>query len=359
MEAQATIAKAKARLMLENPFFGAIAASMNIIVDDDLQTYSTTPDSITFGQNYLKEHSPRDIEFVLVSSAMHSLLRHNTRAGKRHKNLWQKATDHTINALLHRNGVSLPLEAEYSSEFEGMYSEEVYEKLKDQMSPEELEEDEIIEIAPQKITHDEHLQSEEFIEQLISKMNLQGTLPKDIRKVLPALFSERIDWQEALYRYISSYQKSSFRFMPPNMKYLYRGITLPSLGSELLRIVIAIDTSGSIDDELAQRFLGEVESIMLQFADYEIDLIMADSKIQSHRVYSAGERLDHEITGRGGTDFSVVFEYIEHYIDYPSLLIYFTDGRGKFPQHEPNYDTLWVAPQMIEVPFGDVISLQV
>jgi len=343
--------------MLENPFFGAIVTTLDIQTDSEIQTYTSNHNQILFNPNYLQESSLIDIEFVLLNFAMHSLLRHNARSGKRHKNLWNKATDYTINSLLNKNGISIPLEANYSDEFDGMYSEEVYEILKSQSDADELESDEIIEIQPEKYLLDEESIGEEFYEQLISKVANQGRLPKDIQKHLPSLFSQKIDWQERLYRYISPYHKSLFEFMPPNMKHLYRGIYLPSLRSNLLSIIVAIDTSGSVDDKLAQRFLGELESIMLQFDNYEIDLIMADSKIQSHTVFQAGERLDCEIVGRGGTDFGVVFEYIEQMIDNPTLLIYFTDGKGKFPTTQPQYDVLWVTNDTINVPFGDTIVL--
>jgi predicted metal-dependent peptidase len=161
-----------------------------------------------------------------------------------------------------------------------------------------------------------------------------------------------------LYRYIASYAKSSFSFMPPNMKYLYRGIYLPSLSSDLLRIVISIDSSGSVDKGLLGLFLGEVESITQQYPNYEIDLIMADAKIQSHEVFLPGESLEYEIKGGGGTDFRPVFEYIDRHIDYPSLLIYFTDGLGTFPLQEPNYDLLWVMPERQDVPFGEVMLIE-
>ena len=105
--------------------------------------------------------------------------------------------------------------------------------------------------------------------------------------LVPEYFSHKIDWREFLYGYIASHAKSNYSFTPPNMKYLYRGIYLPSLSSDLLRIIVAIDTSGSVDETLLSTFLGEVSSMMQQYPNYEIDLITADAygnKIINNRV---------------------------------------------------------------------------
>jgi predicted metal-dependent peptidase len=63
------------------------------------------------------------------------------------------------------------------------------------------------------------------------------------------------------------------------------------------------------------------------------------------------------VKGRGGTDFRPTFAYIEREISYPTLLLYFTDGMGTFPDTPPAYDVMWVMPESKEVPFGEVLVL--
>ncbi len=74
-------------------------------------------------------------------------------------------------------------------------------------------------------------------------------------------------------------------------------------------------------------------------------------------MFLPGENLDYEVSGGGGTDFRPVFEYIDQQINYPTLLLYFTDGMGTFPEAEPSYDVMWVMPEEKEVPFGEVMVL--
>jgi predicted metal-dependent peptidase len=121
---------------------------------------------------------------------------------------------------------------------------------------------------------------------------------------------------------------------------------------------VAIDTSGSVDEEMLSIFLGEVNSMMQQYPNYEINVITADTKVQSFKTFLPGEALDYEISGGGGTDFRPVFEHIDQHIDYPTLLLYFTDGQGTFPTDAPSYDVLWIMPELLEVPFGEVVIIE-
>ena len=393
------IEKAKARLMLDHPYFGTIASALKLEKNNELLTFSSDGETMRYNTEYIDNLSVPEVEFMMANGAMHSVLKHQHRASGRTNWLWQTATDYVVNGMLVKNGMQPPVYANYESKFEGMYAEEVYEMLRAEMnSDEELSntEQQTEQITEADDVHAENLtmqkeqtesndtdnteydssekkeehntatpdmealneELKEHFEQIFQKLKRQGDLPKDLQIVVPEYFSHKVDWRELLYGYIASYAKSTYSFVPPNMKYLYRGIYLPSLSSDLLRIVVAIDTSGSIDEALLSEFLGEINSIMQSYPNYEIDVITADAKVQSHKVFLPGETLDYEVSGGGGTDFRPVFEYIDSYINYPTLLLYFTDGMGTFPEQEASYDVMWIMPEEREVPFGEVMVLE-
>jgi predicted metal-dependent peptidase len=418
------IQKAKARLMLDHPYFGTIASALKLEQNNELLTFLSDGEALRYNSEYIDRLDVAEVEFVMANGAMHAVLKHQHRSAGRTKWLWQTATDYVVNSMLVNNGMQLPEYANYEHKFDGMYAEEVYQMLRDEMMNDEFGmEEQIEQIMEGDDVHNEniHMQQEnvaspdaseqkydknskdkeessstpsqnseelaeelkEQFEQIFQKLNRQGTLPKDLKFVVPEYFSHKVDWRELLYGYIASYAKSTYSFVPPNMKYLYRGIYLPSLSSEstysfippnmkylyrgiylpslssdLLRIVIAIDTSGSVDETLLSTFLGEVNSIMQSYPNYEIDLITADAKIQSHKVFLPGESLDYEASGGGGTDFRPVFEYVDQQINYPTLLLYFTDGLGTFPEMEPAYDVMWIMPEKVDVPFGEIMVLE-
>ena len=393
------IQKAKARLMLEQPYFGTIASSLRLEENNELLTFLSDGEALRYNSEYIDRLDVAEVEFVMANGAMHSVLKHQDRSSGRTQWLWQTATDYVVNSMLVKNGMQLPEYANYEHKFDGMYAEEVYQMLRDEMMNDEFGmEEQIEQIMEDDDVHNENItmqqenvaspdaaeekydknrtdkeessstpsqnsealseELKEQFEQIFQKLNRQGTLPKDLQFVVPEYFSHKVDWREFLYGYIAAYAKSTYSFVPPNMKYLYRGIYLPSLSSDLLRIVIAIDTSGSVDEMLLSTFLGEVNSIMQSYPNYEIDLLTADAKIQSHKVFLPGESLEYEVSGGGGTDFRPVFEYIDQQINYPTLLLYFTDGMGTFPETEASYDVMWVMPEKMEVPFGEVMVLE-
>jgi predicted metal-dependent peptidase len=393
------IQKAKARLMLDHPYFGTIASALKLEQNNELLTFLSDGEALRYNSEYIDRLDVAEVEFVMANGAMHAVLKHQHRSAGRTKWLWQTATDYVVNSMLVNNGMQLPEYANYEHKFDGMYAEEVYQMLRDEMMNDEFGmEEQIEQIMEGDDVHNEniHMQQEnvaspdaseqkydknskdkeessstpsqnseelaeelkEQFEQIFQKLNRQGTLPKDLKFVVPEYFSHKVDWRELLYGYIASYAKSTYSFVPPNMKYLYRGIYLPSLSSDLLRIVIAVDTSGSVDETLLTTFLGEINSIMQSYPNYEIDLITADAKIQSHTVFLPGENLEYEVSGGGGTDFRPVFKYIDQQINYPTLLLYFTDGLGTFPEMEPAYDVMWIMPEEMEVPFGEVMVLE-
>jgi len=385
------IEKAKAKLMLDHPYIGSVATALKL--DDNKETLTFKSDGVHLCYNgeYFDTVPIDEIAFALANGAMHALLKHTERTHDRVGRIWQAATDMAVNAMLVKNDFILPPYAYYDERFEGMYAEEIYDILTDEMiyndtldeseaptpddqpdkenketsdSDEEssnaslpTEEVSLKEISMEEL---EALQEElrEHFEQIFQKFNRQGELPKGLEILVPRYFSHKIHWQELLYRYIAQFAKSTYSFIPPNMKYLYRGIYLPSLSSDLLRIVIAVDTSGSVDESLLSLFLGEIESIMQSYGNYEIDLITADAKVQSHQTYLPGERLEYRVSGGGGTDFRPTFAYIDREINYPTLLLYFTDGMGTFPQDEPSFDVMWVMPEEKEVPFGEVLLIE-
>lgn len=400
------IAKAKAKLMLEHPYIGSVATVLKMDADSNALTFGSDGTKLTYNEEYIERAPLDEIEFALANGAMHALLKHHERIEQRVGRIWQAATDLAVNSMLVKNDFTLPPHAYYDERFENMYAEEIYDILKDEMiynqtrdeteaptpddvPPQEGEEEsreqqtqtrndmpteppkkeEQAAEIPQPLAAQEEdsltpeelsaLQEEltEYFEQIFQKFKRQGELPKGLELVVPAYFSHKIHWRELLYRYIAEFAKSTYSFMPPNPKYLYRGICLPSLSSDLLRIVVAVDTSGSVDETLLGTFLGEVEGIMQSYGNYEIDLITADAKVHSHTVFLPGEALDYTLTGGGGTDFRPVFEHIEREVSYPTLLLYFTDGMGTFPAEAPGYDVMWVMPESREVPFGEVLLL--
>ena len=375
--------RVRARLMTEAPYFGHIAATLTLAASEDLPTFQSRGETLRYNPSWLAELEEGEMMAVLANAAMHRVLWHENRGEGRQRRLWELATDYAVNALLAENGFELPLLARYDARYRGMYAEEIYAELLESMETEESEAEENEAERPydeaptsredrfpawqQTGEKRESLSAEEsttealdraFLEQIFARMEREGALPEGLERLVPRYFAHRLDWRQRLWRYLDAMLKSSYSFAPPNLKHLYRGIALPRLDSETLRIAVAIDSSGSVDEESLGRFLAELEEILLHFPDYRIDLLVADSKIRLHRELAPGERLGSTLVGGGHTDFRPVFDYIERRLEPPKLLIYFTDAQGTFPERAPLYEVLWVLNREGEVPFGEKIFLE-
>ena len=355
------LTQAKSKLMLDNPYFGTLVSSLEFEINNNIASSLTEGDKFIYNDEYLDVLSVDEVTTLLANSSMHQALYHTERGQGRVSSIWNLASDYAINDLLVDNGFALPPMANYSSRFERLYTEQIYTILLGELDLNEDNEPQEEREQEKEQVQEEYLSDEEYeliLEQLKDKLEKVGDLPKGIERFIEGLAETKISWRDELYRYVNSHAKSDYRMFPSSKKHLYRGIALPSIYGEELKIVVAIDTSASIDDELLKLFLAELQEIMQVFTHYIIEFIECDAKIQNICRLTPMEPFEPTLKGGGGTDFRPVFEHIEVQNEDFKFLIYFTDGMGEFPSYEPMIDTLWVMPQLKEdMPFGEVLSL--
>ena len=124
------ISQAKAKLLVDYPYFGTLASKLPLILNDDIQAFKGDGKKLEYSGDFLENASIGELEFVLANGAMHQSLAHDNRKNGRSGWLWQMATDMAINDMLVENGLERPNEAQYRIRFAGMYAEEIYAELK-------------------------------------------------------------------------------------------------------------------------------------------------------------------------------------------------------------------------------------
>jgi len=208
--------------------------------------------------------------------------------------------------------------------------------------------------------------------------NARGLIPAGILAQIKALLEPpEIDWKQVLRKMVGSvpvpYRKSRARL---NRRQPFRADLCGHLPKRTVNIVCAFDTSGSMSDNDIAYCMNEVFNIIKVYEGFKVTIIECDAEIG--KIYEAKKIQDvsTKVTGRGGTSFVPVIEYIngegkyEHNQKYPNagkyrdaLLIYFTDGYGDSSIPKPKtYRNLWVVMQdaknlSLEEPYGDVKSL--
>ncbi len=120
--------------------------------------------------------------------------------------------------------------------------------------------------------------------------------------------------------------------------------------------VIAIDTSASVSQRLVRQFMQKTYNILLQqenfFTKINLHILQCDAEIQEDTKITSRDEFDFYLRhialhGFGGTDFRPVFDYVDILLkkrEFTNLkgLIYFTDGKGIYPEHMPSYRTAFV-----------------
>ena len=124
-------------------------------------------------------------------------------------------------------------------------------------------------------------------------------------------------------------------------------------------LVIAIDTSYSTKGEMVKRFLEETLAILQNkeafFSKCRVHIVECDDRIRKDILVENAEEMERyrqrfEVSGGYGTDFRPVFHYIEDLRKKGELkelkaLLYFTDGRGRYPKYAPGYTAAFVFPK--------------
>jgi predicted metal-dependent peptidase len=166
-----------------------------------------------------------------------------------------------------------------------------------------------------------------------------GVDPGDMLESLgQAAETPAIDWRAALRRYLGEElgPELSYRRPPRRFPDLLGVIPATATTPTKPRILCALDTSGSMDNQTLTEIAGELERLR---KEYEVTLIECDTRVQRARKLR-GKVLD--VAGRGGTDLTVPFSkrVLRRY--RPDVILCCTDGFGPTPRRPPLVPTIWL-----------------
>lgn len=369
MEANKKIAKARTHLMFDQPFFGSLALTLTMVEDSEIPTMCTDGKRIRYNPEFVQLHSLDEVKGVIAHEVMHVALQHMLRRGEYDKELWNIATDYAINQIVVDSGMVIPECGLLDEQYRGMSSETIYSRLL-QDPPEKPPEGWNFGEVEEATSDDGTALSEEEASQMAEEIQVAvlqahqtaeaaGKVPAGVGDLIKEMSAPKVDWRDKLRAFIGGDQPDDYTWRRPNRKFFGTyGIYMPSvdhMGAG--HIVVGVDTSGSVNDEMLKAFLGELNAISEDMSPDRVTVIGCDAEIQSVNEYEQGEVIeDLDCTGRGGTRVSPVFEHIRDN-DLPvDSMIYFTDLHvWDFPM-EPDYPVLWVSTGLTEAPFGEVVS---
>lgn len=112
-------------------------------------------------------------------------------------------------------------------------------------------------------------------------------------------------------------------------------IVLPGQQRRVPRVAMIVDTSASVDDELLERTLGEVDSVIAALGVPGISVSIYSVDAAVHNVSKVRRAHDVELIGAGGTDLRIGLISAEREKPRPDVIIIFTDGDTPWPATPP------------------------
>ena len=351
--------KAKISLMRDKRFVfwsGYMMVGKTQLVDD-IPTARTNGRDEIYGRAFVERLSEQELRFVILHENMHKMYRHMTVW----KKLWDEdprtaniACDHVINLQIvdmdpteqfiamprHENGKRLVC---YDTRFRGMDTKRVYDILRKEKQEgggggEDGELDEHDWEGAQELSEEAKRGLEKELEHAgrqgkaaHERMNGKGAGGMD--RLFDELFSPKVDWRAELREFVQSTcaSKDVSSWRKVNRRFLSGGVYMPSLiGESIGKIVLGVDTSGSIGGLMLATFMSEAKAIFEEVRPESVELLYWDHVVARHETYGQGE-LDTILqstkpSGGGGTTPSCVSRYLNEKNIKPECIVMLTDG---------------------------------
>ena len=375
LTAEQRVQKAHIALMNEPKYcmYSGIFMMGKTAIEDSCPTAYTDGFNTKYGRSFVDKLKDEELRGLILHENLHKAFRHMTVW----EDLWKKdankanmACDYVINLMIYDSDpdgkfVRLPEGGCLDEQYRGVDAGTVFRLLKEQSKKgrgkgdgtqsgnggdDEEEGNEGFDEHGWGEANDMSKETKERIAHDIDQALRQGALlagklganvPREISDVLES----KIDWRDALRDFVTSYcaEKDLSTWRRPNRRWVDRDVYLPSvIGESVGRLVIGVDMSGSIGQDIIGAFLGEVRQICNTVAPEAIDLIYWDTGVCQHEVYER-DSFDSLLTttkprGGGGTAPQCVSNYIRDRKLNPEAIIMLTDG------YVDNWGKDWSSP---------------
>lgn len=193
-----------------------------------------------------------------------------------------------------------------------------------------------------------------------------GQVPEFVQRMITKMKAPSLDWKRLLYNFLQE-RISDYSFSPPDRRFSETDFFLPDFNEKdfvTKEILFMVDTSGSVNDDTLAAVYSEIRGATEQFSGkLTAKLGFFDTMVTEPIPFESVDDLLSIIPyGGGGTDFRVVFEYIQYelYDKFPACIVVFTDGDGPYPieSQAMGIPVLWILNNnQFTPPWGTVIRI--
>ena len=370
-ELQRKVGKAKSLLILDHPFFGTACSKRPIIYTDTVPTAAMSGT----GQMYMNPDwcsalTVRQLMFLLAHEALHYMLSHSLRLGHRDAKAWNIACDKVINDTLIDANVGDFIDGGVTLDgARNMASEELYDEADDGDGdgPGGIGND----VGP-PVDDNGNALDDSQISQLEAQAKIDaiqcakaakavGKLPGSIERLVDQLVNVTTPWHSILERFMQSKIKDGYSWNRPNRRFIARGIYIPGTDytPNMGPLVIAVDTSGSLNDDDIAMFNGHINRILDTCSPEIVHIVYCDTRVQGVDEYTPDDFPVHiDAKGGGGTSFKPVFDWVDDNNIDPECVVYLTDGYGDQSSFTTTHETVWLTTGTTSFDWGTVIKFE-
>jgi len=357
--------------------FAGVLSVGKVNFTEDMPTACTNGRDVMYNPEFIKSLNDKELNFVVLHEALHKVYQHMhlwKKLWKESPQLANMAADYVVNYAIHEADETQqvavrPQSALFDLAYKDMTTKQIFEMLKrssqyvkeqsghdthDWEGAEQLSDEEVKETIKQI---DQALRQGEII-----RGKMQGNKNRSITEIL----EPKVDWREQLREFVNATcrNKDKSTWKRPHKRFLGQDIYMPSMiGEAIGKVVIGIDTSGSIGDKELNEFLTEVVAICDDVSPSSIELLYWDTEVAGHETYNQGDYKtlvqSTKPAGGGGTHVGCVNQYIKDKRIEPEAIIILTDGYVEDDWGGAwDYPTLWaVTTRHNTSPHGKTIHI--
>lgn len=395
------VSRAKVQLYTKAPFFSYLIENMQVFEDTAGKLNIPTMGVNAKNQMYYNPKFVADLDDdhllgVLCHEVMHCALEHPFRGAGRNiilqtpsgnVSLWNIAIDIVVNAIILKNGFKLPKDCFLPDtqadsievfgakivDISNKSAEEIYDELKQvisqamQKKPGKGSKGDggtLVTDIDGELGFDQHdfdgtekpepgkegkgdkgdKDWKQIMADATTYSKQRGTDPLGLGRDYDILNKSCINWRAILRREIAKSIPVDYTWARPSRKFMSQGIYLPSTTSEEVKVLFAIDLSGSVSRDEMSMYMAEIKAIADIFPSVEMRIITHDHEVcDDFHITSSTKRklLALKMHGGGGTDMVCVHDHIKAkgYNKGYAIMFHFTDGYGSFPNKSaiPSY----------------------
>ena len=345
-------------------FAGLFMVGMTTITEEAITAKTNGRDAF-YGRTFVDMLTDKELAFLVLHENMHKCYRHLTTWRALYeidKSIANQACDYVINIQLHdmdsgETMIAMPRDKTTRKhiglidvKFRGMDTKQVFDILMKKKregggggggggEQTDSESD-----SPGLDEHDwqgAKEMSTEAVKELTQEIEsalrqggiYAGKVGGDTLRSVKDMLEPKVDWREVLRRFVrtSLKDRDSPSWRKAHKNYLWQDIILPSIvGKRMKHLVVAMDTSGSIQGEMLSMFMGELNKVVLSTNPERVDMLYWDTEVAGHETHKGDAKLIVSKTkpkGGGGTNPDCIPEFmLSKSLGKADALVVLTDG---------------------------------